>query len=102
MHNPQYGAGRRNEPGVWGVRGGLEEDMAERTGVPELLLEISESPGKATLVAFAVLWGLRLVTWWGWLKEIRSLILGPGAIGIVVLAPTGYWGGERSIPTGLV
>ena len=102
MHNPRYGAGRRNELGVWGVRDGLEEDMAEQTGVPGSLLEISESLGTVTLVVFVALWGLRFVTRWGWRKEIRSLILGLGATGIVVLALTGYWGGERSIPTGLV
>jgi uncharacterized membrane protein len=31
---------------------------------------------------------------WGWLKEIRSLTVGLGVIGIVILALTGYWGGE--------
>jgi hypothetical protein len=102
IHKSRCVAGRRNDLAVWDVGGRLEEDMAERAGVPELLREISENRETVTLVAFAALWGLCLVTRRGWLKEIRSLIPDLAAIGIVVLALTGYWGAERSIPTGLV
>jgi hypothetical protein len=50
--------------------------------------------GTVTLVVFVALVGLRLAMQWGWLKEIRSLTLGLGVTGIVILALTGYWGGE--------
>jgi len=76
------------------VTGGMEEDLAKRAGVPESVLELHESLGTVTLVVFVVLLGLRLAMQWGWLKEIRSLTLGLGVIGIVILALTGYWGGE--------
>ena len=74
--------------------GGMEEDLAKRAGVPESVLELHDSLGTVTLVVFVVLLGLRLAMQWGWLKEIRSLTLGLGVIGIVILALTGYWGGE--------
>jgi uncharacterized membrane protein len=74
--------------------GGMEEDLAKRAGAPELVLDLHESLGTVTLVVFVVLLGLRLAMQWGWLTEIRSLTLGPGVIGIVILALTGYWGGE--------
>ena len=76
------------------VTGGMEEDLAKRAGAPESVLELHESLGQVTLVIFVALLGLRLAMQWGWLKEIRALTLGLGAIGIVILALTGYWGGE--------
>jgi uncharacterized membrane protein len=76
------------------VTGGMEEELAERAGAPESLLELHESLGTVTLVVFVALLGLRLAMQWGWLAERRSLTLGLGAIGIVILALTGYWGGE--------
>lgn len=74
--------------------GGMEEDLAKRAGAPESVLDLHESLGTVTLVVFVVLLGSRLAMQWGWLKEIRSLTLGLGVIGIVILALTGYWGGE--------
>ena len=74
--------------------GGMEEDLAERAGAPESVLELHESLGTVTLVIFVALVGLRLAMAWGWLKETRSLTLGLGVTGIVILALTGYWGGE--------
>jgi uncharacterized membrane protein len=82
--------------------GGMEEDMAERARAPEAVLELHESLGTVTLVIFVALVGLRLAMAWGWIREIRSLTLGFDAIGIVILALTGYWGASWSIPTGLV
>ncbi|MEK7237327.1 MAG: DUF2231 domain-containing protein [Nitrospirota bacterium] len=76
------------------VTGGMEEDLAKRAGAPEAVLELHESLGTVTLVIFVALLGLRLAMQWGWLKDIRSLTLGLGAIGIVILALTGYWGGD--------
>jgi len=81
--------------------GRIKEDMAEQAGTPERVPGAHESLRTLTLVVFAAVLGLRLVIWWGWLKEVRSLTPSLGAIGIVILVPTGYWGGERSIPTGL-
>ena len=76
------------------VTGGMEEELAERAGAPESVLELHESLGTVTLIVFVALLGLRLAIQWGWLKDIRPLTLGLGAIGIVILALTGYWGGE--------
>lgn len=76
------------------VTGGMEEDLAKRTGAPESVLEFHESLGMVTLVVFVALLGLRLAMQWGWVKEYRSFTLGLGAIGIVILTLTGYWGGE--------
>ena len=76
------------------VTGGMEEDLAKRTGAPESVLELHESLGTVTLVVFVALLGLRLAIHLGWLREIRALSLGLGAIGIVILSLTGYWGGE--------
>jgi uncharacterized membrane protein len=50
--------------------------------------------GTDTLVVFVALVGWRHAMQWGWLKEIRSLTLGLGVTGIVILALTGYWGDE--------
>ena len=74
--------------------GGMEEDLAERAGAPEAVFELHESLGTVTLVVFVALLGLRLAMQGGWIREVRSLTLGLGAIGIVILALTGYWGGE--------
>lgn len=76
------------------VTGGMEEELAERAGAPESVLELHESLGQVTLVIFVVLLGLRLAMQLGWLKEIRALSLGLGAIGIVILSLAGYWGGD--------
>ena len=76
------------------VTGGMEEELAERAGAPESVLELHESLGTVTLVVFVVLLGWRFAMQWGWVKDIPSLTLGLGAIGIVMLALTGYWGGE--------
>ncbi|MDP1768917.1 MAG: DUF2231 domain-containing protein [Nitrospirota bacterium] len=76
------------------VTGGMEEELAERAGAPESVLELHESLGTVTLVVFGALLGLRLAMRWGWFNEIPSLTLGLGAIGIVILTLTGYWGGE--------
>ena len=80
--------------GVAVVTGGMEEDLAKRAGAPESVLELHESLGQVTLVIFVVLLGLRLAMQLGWLKEIRALSLGLGAIGIVILSLAGYWGGD--------
>ena len=74
--------------------GGWEEDLAERAGAPESVLELHESLGTVTLVVFVALLGLRLAMQRGWLKEIPVLTLGLGVIGIVILALAGYWGGD--------
>lgn len=74
--------------------GGMEEEMAERAGATESVLELHESLGTATLVVFVALLGLRLAMQWGWINDSRALTIGLGAIGIVILALTGYWGGE--------
>lgn len=68
---------------------------------PESVLELHESLGTVTLVVLAVLLGLRLALQRGWLKDIPSLTLGLGAIGIVMLALTGYWGGELVYTSGI-
>jgi uncharacterized membrane protein len=80
--------------GVAVVTGGMEEDLAKRAGAPESVLDLHESLGQVTLVIFVVLLGLRLAMQLGWLKEIRALSLGLGAIGIVILSLAGYWGGD--------
>ena len=80
--------------GVAVVTGGMDEDLAKRAGAPESVLELHESLGQVTLVIFVVLLGLRLAMQLGWLKEIRALSLGLGAIGIVILSLAGYWGGD--------
>lgn len=74
--------------------GGMEEDMAEWAGAPESVLELHESLGTVTLAVFVALLGLRLSMAWGWIREVRSLTLGLGVTGIVILVLTGYWGGE--------
>ncbi len=80
--------------GVAVVTGGMEEDLAKRAGAPESVLDLHESLGQVTLVIFVALLGLRLAMQLGWLKEIRALSLGLGAIGIVILSLAGYWGGD--------
>jgi uncharacterized membrane protein len=76
------------------VTGGMEEELAERAGAPESVLELHESLGTVTLIVFVALLGLRLAMQRGWIKDIPPLTLGLGVIGIVLLALTGYWGGE--------
>lgn len=76
------------------VTGGMEEELAERAGAPESVLELHESLGTVTLIVFVALLGLRLAMQRGWIKDIPPLTLGLGVIGVVLLALTGYWGGE--------
>jgi hypothetical protein len=38
----------------------MEEDLTERAGAPESVLELHESPGTGTLAVFVALLGLRL------------------------------------------
>jgi uncharacterized membrane protein len=84
--------------------GGVEEDLAERAGAPESVLEPHESLGTVTLVIFVALVGLSLAMAWGWLKETHSLTLGLGVNGIVILALPDIGGGASLYlrPTGLV
>ncbi len=76
------------------VTGGMEEELAERAGAPESVLELHESLGTATLIVFVALLCLRLAMQRGWIKDLPALSIGLGVIGIVILALTGYWGGE--------
>jgi uncharacterized membrane protein len=69
--------------------GGIKEDLAERASAPEAVLELHESLGTVTLVVFVALLRLRHAMQWGRLKEIRSLSLGFGMTGIVILVLTG-------------
>ena len=69
--------------------GGIKEDLAERASAPESLLELHESLGTVSLVVFVALLRLRHAMQWGRLKEIRSLSLGFGVTGIVILVLTG-------------
>lgn len=76
------------------VTGGMEEELAERAGAPESVLELHESLGAVTLIVFVALLGLRLAMQWGWTKDLPVFTFGLGVIGIVILALTGYWGGK--------
>lgn len=80
--------------GVSVISGGLAEDAAERSGVPEQAIELHEVLGFATFWIFAGLLGLRLATGLGWIGEQRMAALALGIGGVVVMLAASYYGGS--------
>lgn len=80
--------------GVSVVSGGMAEDAAERSGVPERAIELHEVLGFATFWIFAGLVGLRLAAWLGWIREQRIVGLLLGIAGVVVMLVASYYGGS--------
>lgn len=76
------------------LTGALAEEVVEDKGIPESVLEIHEALGYATLFFFIGLLALRLLMRWQLIKEIPTLYLAMGFVGIVILAAAGYFGGS--------
>ncbi|MFZ5862467.1 MAG: DUF2231 domain-containing protein [Nitrospirota bacterium] len=77
---------------VAAATGILAEEAAEEGGVPEGAIETHESLAFAALAVFALLIVIR------WLQRKRSIpnsvFLAIGVIGVVLIALTGYFGGD--------
>ncbi len=80
--------------GVSVISGGMAEDAAEHSGVPERAIELHEALGFATFWIFAGLLGLRLAAWLGWIREQRMVALLLGIAGVVVMLVASYYGGS--------
>lgn len=80
--------------GVSVISGGMAEDAAEHSGVPEQAIELHEVLGFATFWIFAGLAGLRLAAWFGWIRDQRMVSLLLGIAGVVVMLVASYYGGS--------
>ncbi len=80
--------------GVSVISGGMAEDAAERSGVPEQAIELHESLGFAAFWIFAGLLGLRVAAGLGWIREQRMGALLVGIAGVVVMLVASYYGGS--------
>jgi uncharacterized membrane protein len=72
----------------------LAEEEAEKSGVPESVIETHELFAFATLAVFATLVAIR---WWQKkrrIPDIPSVFLAIGLVGVVLIGLTGYFGGD--------
>lgn len=76
------------------ISGGMAEDAAEHSGVPERAIELHEVLGFATFWIFAALLGLRVAAWLGWIREQGMIARLLGIAGVVVMLVASYYGGS--------
>jgi uncharacterized membrane protein len=76
------------------ITGSLAEHAAERSGVPEQVLELHEALGFSSLWVFAGLLGLRIAEARGWVRQRPLLSLALGLVAVIVLFAASYYGGS--------
>ncbi len=75
--------------------GHVAEEAVEHSGtIPKQAIETHEVLAFAVFWVFAGLLGLRLLSYWGWIRERSLLVLFLGAGGSVLLLVASYYGGE--------
>src|SRR5512132_1617914 len=76
------------------VTGSMAEDLVEKKGVPESVVDLHETLAYGTLTIFIGLLALRLLMRWGYFKKSPLVHISIGMIGVVVLIVTSYYGGN--------
>ena len=61
--------------GVAVLTGHFAEEAVERSGIPKQAIEIHEELGGSVFWIFLGLLGLRLASFWGWMREQPTLVL---------------------------
>ena len=74
--------------------GHFAEEAAERSGIPKQAIEIHEELGGSVFWVFLGLLGLRLASFWGWIREQPRLVLIIGLSGGLLLLIASYFGGD--------
>lgn len=80
--------------GVAVLTGHVAEDAVERSGIPKQAIETHEELAFAVLWVFVGLLGMRLVSYWGVMRERPALVLGLGLAGSLLLVVASYFGGD--------
>lgn len=77
------------------LTGHLAEDAVEHSGkIPKQEIETHEELASAVFWVFAGLLGLKMLSYWGWMREHSLLVLFLGVGGSVLLLVASYYGGE--------
>ena len=77
------------------LTGHLAEDAVEHSGkIPKQAIETHEELASAVFWVFAGLLGLKMLSYWGWMREHSLLVLFLGVGGSVLLLVASYYGGE--------
>ena len=80
--------------GVAVLTGHFAEETVERSGIPKQAIEIHEELGGSVFWVFLGLLGLRLASFWGWIREQPRLVLIIGLGGGLLLMIASYFGGD--------
>ena len=76
------------------VTGSASEEAVERSGVPEVAVEIHETWALLASGMFAGLLLVRIVEWLGWIRWPRVITVGFGVLAAGVLLVASYYGGD--------
>ena len=77
------------------LTGHLAEEAVEHSGtIPKQAIETHEELAFAAFWVFAGLLGVKLLSYWGWMRERALLVLFIGVSGSVVLLVASYYGGD--------
>lgn len=80
--------------GVAVLTGHVAEDAVERSGIPKQAIEMHEELGDSVFWVFLGLLSLRLVSYWGFMRERPALVLVLGCAGSLLLLVAAYFGGD--------
>jgi uncharacterized membrane protein len=76
------------------LTGHFAEEAVERSGIPKQAIEIHEELGGSVFWIFLGLLGVRLASFWGWVRERPTLVLIIGLGGGLLLLIASYFGGD--------
>ena len=77
------------------LTGHVAEDALTHSGtIPKQAIETHEGLAFAVFWVFAALLGVRMLSYWGWMRERSLLVLFLGMGGSVLLLVASYYGGE--------
>ena len=77
------------------LTGHLAEEAVEHSGtIPKQAIETHEELAFAAFWVFAGLLGVKMLSYWGWMRERALLVLFIGVSGSVVLLVASYYGGD--------
>ncbi|HNV27027.1 MAG TPA: hypothetical protein PKI21_12190 [Nitrospira sp.] len=77
------------------LTGHLAEEAVEHSGtIPKQAIETHEELAFAAFWVFAGLLGVKLLSYWGWMRERALLVLFIGVGGSVLLLVASYYGGD--------
>lgn len=77
------------------LTGHLAEEAVEHSGtIPKQAIETHEELAFAAFWVFAGLLGVKMLSYWGWMRERALLVLFIGVGGAVLLLVASYYGGD--------